>query len=224
MNCLDFRREAQAQPQRLGGEAQAHATGCAGCRAFLERQRTLDAELYDAMSVPVPDGLADRVLVAHGIRRGRAPWYVALAATVVLAAGVAALAPSFISGRDLAGEAIAHVLHEPQSFRLASRHEPGLLATELGRQGVRLARTLGEVTYATLCPMSSGNARHLVVATDAGPVTVFLMPQDGTRRRRTLVESDGMTAIAMSAAQGSITIVAASRAQALAVESSLIHS
>ena len=39
-----------------------------------------------------------------------------------------------------------------------------------------------------------------------------------------MVEADGMTAIALPAARGSIAIVAQSRAQALAVESALIHS
>lgn len=224
MNCLDFRREALAQPLRLANEAEAHAEACPACRAYLERQRELDAELYEALRVPAPDGLAERVLVAHGIRQRRAPWYWAVAATVVLAAGLAALAPPMVSGRSLAGEAITHVAHEPQAFRIVNRHDPAMLPAELASQGVRLARALGEVTYATLCPTSAGKAHHIVIATEAGPVTLFLMPADDTRRSRTLVEADGMVAIALPAARGSIAIVAPSRAQALAVETALILS
>ena len=74
MNCIDLRRDALVQPLRLAPEAQAHVDACPACRAFLERQRELDAELYETLRVPVPDGLADRILVAHGIRRRRAPW------------------------------------------------------------------------------------------------------------------------------------------------------
>lgn len=224
MNCIDFRREALVQPLRLASNAQAHADACPACRGFLERQRELDAELYDALRVPVPDGLADRVLVAHGIRRRRAPWAWALAASIVVAAGIAVLAPPAFSGRALAGEAIAHVAEEPQSFRLVSAHSPDMLAKELASQGVQLARGLGQVTYAVLCPTSAGKARHLVVATAAGPVTLFLLPSDGTSRRRALVESEGMTAIALPAARGSIAIVASSREQALAVENALVLS
>ena len=224
MNCIDLRRDALAQPLRLVPEAQAHVDACPACRAFIERQRELDAELFETLRVPVPDGLADRILVAHGIRRRRAPIAWAIAATLVAAAGLAVLAPATFSGRALAGEAIAHVNHEPHALRAIDRHPAALLPSELEAQGVRLARALGEVTFATLCPMSAGHAHHLVVSTPAGPVTLLLMPADATSRRRTLVESDGMTAIVVPAARGSVAIVAQSREQALAVENALIVS
>jgi len=224
MNCIDLRREALAQPLRLGDQAREHMETCPACRAFVERQRELDARLYDALQVPAPDGLAERILVAHGIRRRRAPWIWGIAATIVAAVAISALVPAALSGRALAGEAIAHVHEEPQSFRLVSAHPPAMLASELGSQGVRLARTIGEVTYSTLCPMSTGKARHIVVNTPSGQVTLFLLPQDGTRRRRSLVESDGMTAITVPAARGNIAIVAKTREQALAVENALILS
>ena len=223
MNCIDFRREALAQPLRLAPAAGEHAAACDACGPFLERLRELDAELYQAMSIPVPDGLADRVLVSQGIRGRRRPWLWALAAGVLLAFLVALLARPLITGRELAGEALAHVAHEPQSFQLLSVHAPDLLPKELALQGVRLARTVGQVTYATLCPMSV-RARHLVVRTAEGPVTLLLLPDDPVRRGRTVVERDGMTAISLPAARGSIAIVAPTRAQALALENSLVLS
>jgi hypothetical protein len=223
MNCIDFRREALAQPLRLSAPSQEHAAGCAACRAFLERQRQLDVELLDAVRVPVPDNLADRILVAHGLRDRRRPWGWAIAATVLLAAGIAWV-PPFFSGRSLASEAIAHVFHEPFALAAVDRHEPRVLDEGLASQGVRAAGALGQVTFATFCPSPAGRALHLVVTTPAGPVTLILYPSDGDRRRRALVESRGMTAILLPAARGSIAIVAPSRDQALAFESSLILS
>ena len=221
MNCLDFRRNALVQPLRLAQEAEEHASSCPACRAFLERQREFDAELYEALRVPVPDGLADRILVSQGIRHRRRPWVWAIAATVVLATGIAVLAAPELSGRALANEAIAHVAEEPQSFRIINRHAPEMLPAALATQGVRLAATLGEITYVLLCPMASGTARHFVVATAAGPVTLLLLPSDTTRRSRAVIEAHGMTAITVPAARGSIAIVASSRDHALAVERSL---
>jgi hypothetical protein len=224
MNCIDFRREALAQPLRLAPAAGEHAASCDSCGPFLDRLRELDADLYQAMCVPVPDGLADRVLVSQGLRARRRPWLWAIAATFVLAFFVALLARPLLTGRELAHEALAHVADEPQSFRLVSSHAPDLLPRELALQGARLARTVGEVTYSTLCPMAPVKARHLVVRTAEGPVTLLLLPDDPVRRGRSVVEQGGMTAISLPASRGSIAIVAPTRAQALAVESSLVLS
>ena len=216
MNCIDFRRDALAQPLRLGDLALAHASTCATCAVFHERQVQFDAELFEAMSVPAPDGLAERIVLAQGIRRRKQPWLWGAAAGLVLAAGLATLLPGYLSGNALAAEAIEHVAEEPQSFRLVTRHAAEFLPTELGRQGFRLGAALGEVTYTQLCPMHSGNARHMVVATAQGPVTLLLMPEDARASRRTVRESGGMAAITLPAARGSIAIVASNLQHALA--------
>jgi Protein of unknown function (DUF3379) len=223
MICLDFRRDALAQPLRLGEEALAHARECQACREFLERQRVLDAELFDVLSVPAPDGLADRILLAGGRTPPSRWWFVAMAATLVFAVGLASFGTPFIAGNSLAREAIAHVHEEPQSFTMVSSHAPEMLPAELATQGLRLAAAIGEVTYARFCPMASGTARHIVVKTASGPVTLFLMPDDARSRRRTIVGADGMTAITMPTAHGNIAIVAASREGALAVERALVR-
>jgi hypothetical protein len=224
MNCIDFRREALAQPLRLAPAAGEHAAGCDACGPFLERLREQEAELYQALCVPVPDGLADRILVSQGLRGRRRPWLWAIAATFVLTFLVGLLARPLLTGRELAGEALAHVAHEPQSFGLVSRHAPDLLPKALAAQGASLARNVGAVTYATLCPMEAARAHHLVLATPEGPVTLLLLPDDPVRRSRTVVERDGMTAISLPASRGSIAIVAPTRAQALALERSLVLS
>lgn len=224
MNCIDFRREALARPLRLAPDAGAHAAGCESCGPFLERLREQDAELYQLLCVPAPDGLADRILVAQGLRGRKRSWLWGLAATVVLAAFVATLARPLLTGRDLAAEALAHVAHEPQAFRLASAHPHETLPRELALQGMKLARTVGVVTYSTLCPMDPVKARHLVIATADGPVTLLLLPEDPVRRGRSVVDGHGMTAITLPAARGSLAIVARTRAQALAFESSLVRS
>lgn len=222
MNCLDFRRDALAQPLRVPEDALAHARDCASCRDFLEHQRQLDAELFEVLSVPAPDGLADRILFARGSHSRGRRWFAAAAASLVLAAGAAIVGAPMFAGDALAREAIAHVRHEPQSFTLVSRHPPGLLSAELAAQGLRLAASVGEVTYAVFCPMASGKARHVVVATNQGPVTLFLLPDDGTRRRRSVVDAGGFTAITLPAARGAIAIVAADPRQALAIERALV--
>ena len=223
MNCLDFRRGVFANPLQLDAAAREHALACAACAEFLERQRELDTKLYDAIRIPVTDGLADRILVAHNLRRRGRQWLWALAATVVLGAGIAGLAPT-LYGHALGREAIAHVQEEPQSFSIVARHAADLLPAALAAQRVKVAAAIGEVTYAQICPMKDFKARHLVVATEHGPVTMLLMPEDHGWRRRSVTAAHGMIAITIPVAKGSIAIVAANEAQALAVERSLVLS
>ena len=221
MNCIDFRRLVLVDPRQVSEDARAHADECAACREVLERQRESDDRLFAGLQVPVPDGLADRILVA----RGRAPtnkrWMWAAAATLVLASGIALVGRGLLEKDALGGEAITHVASEQQSFTTIDTVDSGFLPAVLAEQGLKTIVNFGQVTYTRLCPMDGRVARHLVVRTADGPVTLFLMPDDPNARKRLVTERDGMAAVTLPAAKGSIAIVAASLGQALKIERAL---
>ena len=221
MNCLDFRRGVFANPRTLDEAALAHANQCATCREFLARQRELEADLYTALQVPAPDGLADRILVARGLRPAQRRWPWAIAASVVLAIAVGFAFRAYFAADALGQEAIQHVALEPQSFTTVDTVGNDFLPAVLAEQGLKAVAALGQVTYTRICPMNGRTARHLVIRTAQGPVSLFLMPDDPRQRRRSLTQEGGMAAITMPARQGSIAIVASSAAQAVAVENAL---
>jgi len=218
VNCLDFRRAILINPRHLDAEARAHAAECAACRETLERQVEADDKLFDALQVPVPDGLADRILVARGRRPAPKRWAWAIAATLVLAAGITLLGRQYLARDALGREAIAHVAHEQESFTTFHTVGGDFLPAVLAEQGLRTAIQIGQVTYARVCPMDGRTARHVVVRTAEGPVTLFLMPDDPNARRRAVTESGGMAAVTVPAAKGTVAIVAPSLAQAAAIE------
>jgi hypothetical protein len=217
MNCLDFRRLVLVDPRQLNDEARVHARECAACRETLERQLETDDKLFAALQVPVPDGLADRILVSRGRRPAPRRWAWAIAATLFLTAGVAFLARDFLARDPLGNEAIAHVAHEPQSFTTIHAVGADFLPAALAEQGLKSAIAIGQVTYTRICPMDGRTARHLVIRTAEGPVTLFLMPDDPNRRRRSVTEDAGMAAVTLPAARGTVAIVASSLSQANAV-------
>jgi hypothetical protein len=225
VNCLDFRRLVLVDPRTLGDEARAHAAECIACREVLERQRESDDRLFAAMQVPVPDGLADRILVGSvrpGLVEGRRknwPW--AIAATLVLAAGLGIVGRGYFEKDPLGVEAIGHVAGEPQSFTTVEPVDGSFLAAALADQGLKAVVALGQVTYSRICPMNGRTARHIVVKTAEGPVTLFLMADDPDKRRRHMTQEGGMAAVTMPATRGSVAIVASSAAQALAVEQAI---
>jgi hypothetical protein len=221
MNCLDFRRVASTQPRQLDAAAREHAAACAACRATLERELRLDERIHAALQVPAPDALADRVLMGQGLRRRAIPRW-AIAATVLLGAALAWQVPPELAGRGLAREALAHVAEEPQALRIRNAIAPQELAAALASQGLRLAAEIGQVTYSQLCPMGNGHARHLVIRTAQGPVTVFLLPAETQRLRRAERDAGGMAVVAMPAPRGSLAVVAASAEQARAISSLIV--
>jgi uncharacterized protein DUF3379 len=225
MNCLDFRRLVLVDPRTLGEEARAHAAECVACRDVLERQRESDDRLFAAMQVPVPDGLADRILVGtvrpERVEGRRKDWRWAIAATLVLAAGLGIVGRGYFAKDPLGLEAIGHVAGEPQSFTTVEAVDSSFLSAALADQGLKAVVALGQVTYSRICPMNGRTARHIVVRTAEGPVTLFLMIDDPDKRRRHMTEEAGMAAVTMPAARGTLAIVASSAAQAHAVEQAI---
>jgi len=222
MNCLDFRRLVLVDPRGLSEDARAHALECVACRETLEKQREADDRLFDAMQVPVPDGLADRILVGRDHRPARRRFAWAIAATLFLTAGVGLIGRRYFAPDPLGAEAIDHVAHEPQAFTIVHAVGNDYLPSILAESGLKAALALGQVTYTMMCPMDGRRARHLVIRTAEGPVTLFLMPDDPNTRRRSVTEAHGMAAVTMAAGKGSVAIVATSLAQAMRVEKSLI--
>jgi hypothetical protein len=219
MNCLEFRRLLLIDPRGLDESARAHAAECAACRETLERQVEADDQLFAALQVPVPDGLADRMLVT---RRARPQWRAwAIAASLLLAVGVAFFGRGYFAKDPLGVEAIAHVAHEPQAFSLVHAVGSDFLPAALAEQGLKAVVQIGQVTYARICPMDGRNARHLVIRTADGPVTLFLMPDDPSARSRKVTRGDGMVAVTMPAIKGSVAIVASTLSQVTAIEKML---
>ena len=144
-----------------------------------------------------------------------------IAASLFLATGIGIVGRSYFAHDPLGDEAIEHVAQEPQSFTTINAVGNDYLPVALAEQGLKAVVAIGQVTYTRICPMDGRTARHLVIRTNAGPVTLFLMPDDPTKRRRSSVQADGMAAITMPAARGTVAIVASSMDQAIAVEKSL---
>ena len=66
MNCLDFRRRIGAEPRSRDPELLAHRDACKdGCAAFWQRAQRFEDDIEAAMAVPVPEGLADRILLVQ---------------------------------------------------------------------------------------------------------------------------------------------------------------
>lgn len=218
MNCLDFRRLLLADPRRAGLEAASHQAACPQCAEFAARVSLLERQLDAAARVPVPDGLADRILLGHGLKGADRRAWLGMAAGLALALGVAALLPALVGSDNMARAAIAHVLdEETEEFSVAKITDAALRTRALERLGIALPGHIGRIRYEGPCPFGGRTAYHVVLDTSYGKATLLLMPENPLASR-VITSARGLGAVAVPARGGSIAVVASSKSAAAGIE------
>lgn len=165
-----------------------------------------DALLEAAFKVKAP-----AVGVGTPPRRARWPAMVALAASLVLAAGAWFGLRTELSRQDvspLAPEIIAHIRHEPAALVVTASTVSREAFEGVLRGGrAALAGPVGQVSYAKLCPFRGRMVAHFVVQGEHGPVTVMLLPEEDVAAP-TAIEEDGfMGTLVPVEGGGSVAIV-----------------
>ena len=208
MNCLEFHRAKLADPRRLPLEAQAHAAQCAACAAFASSVDEAERDLERTLATPVPDGLADRILLrVHGARPAWRAWALAASVVLAIAIGLATLLYPTPAGEHYAREAIAHVVAEPESFTKVNAADARALEDLVRASGGRVRAPLGTVRYVKLCPMENGGTGwHIVFETSEGLATLLLVPQHGLAGLQRAASSD-WSALARPTRRGYYAVV-----------------
>lgn len=192
----DVRLAVGADPGHLSPEVEAHLAGCEECRKFRDETLALDGHLRAALELPLP-AFRRR---APPVRR------FALAASVVLALVVAGGAWLFRPQSALAGELVAHVEEEADSWNSHEQMPAASIASVLGTAGVEFDARM-PIVYAAPCPFRGRRIAHLVVQTAHGPLTVMLLPHVNVTRREKFSE-DGLDGMLLPAGKGSVAVLA----------------
>ena len=177
MNCLEFRRRKLADPRRLDPEAQIHPSGCAACAAFAREVDEHERALDQALMVPVPDGLADRLIFES--RRPRArwrAWAIAAGALIALSVGFAYWGGVQQGADDYARDAIEHVVLEPESLAAVRNADAEAFRAVVRELGGSVKDLPGKIRYFKLCPFEGALGWHVVFETPEGLATLFLVP------------------------------------------------
>lgn len=185
LTCLEARRELQTDPERPSGALRAHLESCPACARAAENSREFESWLHRAFNVPVPDGLAEKLLLAQTTRsRFRFPRIgLAMAAGVMLAVAVGVAwqfgARPVSDAGAVERYVVDHIEHEPQAMAADQPVSLDALQSLLGDYGLKLAGDLpGKLVYVNRCPTPHGTGVHFVVLTDSGPVAFYYMPNE----------------------------------------------
>ena len=235
MNCLEFRRLVLTGPRQITAERQAHLERCTRCAEFAQNVAHDEAAIEQAMLVPVPEGLAERVLLRHGIRSPNRWGTLALAASLLVAVGVAFYSHEAprqgdeIVSAQLAGAsqhamaAISYVLdHEPQLLKENRAGDPKVMRAALSELGLSLPANIGSVRYLGSSVLPDGSrGEHIVLQTPYGQVTLILMP-DQFLASRVAVSDRNLQALVAPRRQGCYLLIADSTQTLERVEAMLL--
>jgi hypothetical protein len=178
----------------------------------LARAQAFEARIASALAIPVPAGLADRVLLAELTaerqrRRGslRYGWIgLAAAAALVVAIGIARRS----GAPALSDLVVAHVNGEERpALALRTPVPSSEVASAFAERGVRLASVPPDVSYVQKCPVGSYKTVHMVMPRDDEGVGVVYV----THYRAPGVanfERDGMQGREVPIGEGTLVMVA----------------
>lgn len=234
MNCFEFRRLILADPRVRTPEQEQHLAQCAACADVVRGLESFEARIHDAIYAPVPEALADRVLLRQKIRAPALQAW-ALAASLVAALGVGIhfyrapvgederlLTAATLGAKHPAVAAIAHVLdEEPRMLEQNRGVDPVVMRTAFARLGLNAPASGTTVLYFDKCPMTGGAGDHVVLKTPFGRVTLILVP-DQPFASRVVVANRDKTAVASPARAGGYILVADTLRSARQVEKMLM--
>ncbi len=204
MNCLEFRRLVLADPYRLNDPAAAHAEACGPCTEFLVRTLESEAQLVEALRVPVPEGFQTGLLdrTAAG-RRSRG---LALAASLVVGVATATFV-GWPRSDPLALASIDFVVHEEAQTIAAAKPTDWVVLTRVASEmGLSLPQQLGDMRYICVYLVAGSAAHHLFVTTPLGKLTILLIPER-TVGSRAVAKAHGLEAAVVPAARGLVAII-----------------
>lgn len=179
MDCLEFRRLLGSDPRVTDPEARAHMESCARCADAYARAQAFEARLSHAMSIAVPEGLADRILFAQLTgerqrrRKGFRYGWIALAAAASLAVVVGVVHRERVLERPLPELVVEHI-DGAERGALQDRTPIPSAAVEraFADRGVRLQSVPAGIAYVHECPIGSYSSVHMVMPVDDKPVSV----------------------------------------------------
>ena len=194
MRCADYRRSMMIDPRDPEPQLREHRESCDDCHLYTERLLRFESRLDRALRVSVPDHAAQADADFPGNTAGsvvpllakpqrpvrpssahRKGWW-AMAASVLIAVGVAGALWLSVPGPSLAADVVTHMAGEPDAWRRTDVAVPSIeLQNVLRDSHLRLTPGAAMVSYAASCEFRGHRVPHLVLQTASGPVTVMVL-------------------------------------------------
>ena len=182
MDDLEFRRRVFANPNTTDQDVNNAAKADEEKARLKASLQSLDSKLSQAVKVPVPDDLAYKLIWQQATEdfnrhKRRSNWMVAMAASVAFMVGITATMLYQAQPHNLSNDALAHVryaeLELPHSNVDVDMQQ---VNAKLAGFGGHFTQSLGNVTVANYCTLNTTQSLHLILDTEQGQMSVFIVP------------------------------------------------
>ena len=190
MDDLEFRRRILADPNDNSPDMATARNSSVNNRKLSDELQQLDAQIDNILKVDVPDDLADRIIFHQSgqsrDKPNKARFHLAIAASVAFVFGVLLgqfnlqiLPPTETTG--IGQIALQHVYTEaPFIDGVDESVSLRQVNAKLQPFGTNLTELPGHVYYVNHCGFGDQNALHMVMETEEGKVTIFVVPEKST--------------------------------------------
>ena len=180
MNNTEFQQILLADPFSRDPALLTAMAQDADLQQFANELQQQQRELDDALQVPVPPMLAERLLQIPQQKSGR-NWFtpLALAASIALVSVLGMQLYQTGYATNLGSHALAHVYHEHGYLQQHAQMQPlAAVNLKLADFSASLQDWQDEIIYARYCDFQGVRSLHLAVKTATGYATVFVVPKD----------------------------------------------
>lgn len=180
MDDITFRRTIYADPFTNDPEVIKAAKNDPKKQAFWDETRAIEASIEEAMNIPVPEDLADKLILRQSLTRfkqekKRQPWYLALAASVVLASVVSIKFIGSSSG-NLSTDIFAHMEHLAYEVSKYGDTDIASVNSKLASYNGKIKEGMGDIVSANYCYLNSIKSLHLIIRDEQGFISLFVLP------------------------------------------------
>ena len=187
MDELEVRRRLLTDPYHLSPEQLQQLQLDAESQQFHQDVLELDQQIRELLSPPVPKALENTLLMQqHKHKQQQQKRFyqnlIALAASVAFLAGFALNWSFFLYGSQSLGEnSLAHVYHEePYMQHMTTALSLSDVNMKLADFDAELSSAEHAVVFANYCNFRGTRSLHLVVETEQGLMTVFVVPKENS--------------------------------------------
>ncbi|MCW9014830.1 MAG: DUF3379 domain-containing protein [Gammaproteobacteria bacterium] len=210
MDDLEFRRRAYAEPDCRDDEFLEKMKSSQDNQKFVTELQKFDQRIKEAMSIDVPEGLAERILLNQTLsqddqKKQRIKLVFSIAASVLVMVSLFfVFSPS--SNSNIDQQVLTHIYQELDHLNEHQNNDMQRINIMLRSFGGSLKHEIGQVNYLGSCNIANKEGIHMVLAGSKGPVTVMLLPQldiDNTR----FISDQRFSGSVFPVAKGSMVII-----------------